>query len=89
MEGGLAPKTIKNIHRMLHRAFGDAVAWDYLTFNPTTNAVPHAESHNGSSRGLPTSSPGFFRLLGPIGVTRCGPGGHDGHASRRARPRRP
>jgi integrase len=27
---GLAPKTVKNVQRMLHRAFTDAVAWDYL-----------------------------------------------------------
>lgn len=36
---GLAPKTVKNIHRMLHRAFKDAVAWDYLTFNPAEHAT--------------------------------------------------
>jgi integrase len=35
---GLAPKTVKNIHRMLHRALKDAVAWDYLTFNPAEHA---------------------------------------------------
>jgi integrase len=35
---GLAPKTVKNIHRMLHRAFKDAVAWDYLAFNPAEHA---------------------------------------------------
>ena len=37
---GLAPKTIKNVHRMLHRAFGDAVAWRYIAFNPVAHAVP-------------------------------------------------
>lgn len=36
---GLAPKTVRNIHRMLHRAFNDAVAWGYLTANPTQHAV--------------------------------------------------
>jgi integrase len=35
---GLAPKTVRNIHRMLHRAFKDAVAWDYLGFNPAEHA---------------------------------------------------
>jgi len=35
---GLAPKTVKNVHRMLHRALKDAVAWDYLAFNPAEHA---------------------------------------------------
>jgi integrase len=35
---GLAPKTVKNVHRMLHRALKDAVAWDYMTFNPAEHA---------------------------------------------------
>jgi integrase len=39
-EAGLAPKTVKNVHRMLHRAFADAVAWRYLAFNPAEHAVP-------------------------------------------------
>jgi hypothetical protein len=32
-DAGLAPKTVRNAHRMLHRAFTDAVAWDYLVSN--------------------------------------------------------
>jgi integrase len=35
---GLAPKTVRNIHRMLHRAFRDAVAWRYVAFNPADHA---------------------------------------------------
>ena len=35
---GLAPKTVKNIHRMLHRALSDAVAWRYLEYNPAQHA---------------------------------------------------
>jgi integrase len=35
---GLAPKSVRNIHRLLHRALSDAVAWDYLTFNPAEHA---------------------------------------------------
>lgn len=35
---GLAPKTVKNVHRMLHRAFKDAVAWDYMSLNPAEHA---------------------------------------------------
>ena len=35
---GLAPKTVKNVHRMLHRALSDAVPWQYITSNPATHA---------------------------------------------------
>ena len=36
--GGLAPKTVQNVHRMLHRALRDAVRWDYLARNPAEDA---------------------------------------------------
>ena len=36
--GGLAPKTIENVHRMLRRALRDAVRWDYLPRNPAEQA---------------------------------------------------
>ena len=36
--GGLAPKSVRNVHGLLHRALKDAVAWDYLTFNPAEHA---------------------------------------------------
>jgi integrase len=35
---GLSAKSVKNIHRLIHRAFADAVAWDYLAFNPAQHA---------------------------------------------------
>lgn len=35
---GLSPKSVKNIHRMLHRALADAMAWQYLDFNPAEHA---------------------------------------------------
>lgn len=50
---GLAPKTVKNIHRMLHRAFKDAVAWDYLTFNPTEHASLPRVARNANTRPKP------------------------------------
>lgn len=37
---GLAPKTIRNIHAMIHRALADAVAWRYLSHNPASNVRP-------------------------------------------------
>lgn len=39
-EGGLAPKTIVNIHRMLHRALRDAVRWDMVPRNAAEDAQP-------------------------------------------------
>ena len=36
--GGLAPKTVQNVHRMLHRALSDAVKWDYLPRNVAEDA---------------------------------------------------
>lgn len=35
---GLSAKSIRNIHRLLHSAFRDAVAWQYLTFTPAEHA---------------------------------------------------
>ena len=35
---GLAPKSVKNVHRILHRAFSDAVAWQYMSMNPAEHA---------------------------------------------------
>lgn len=34
---GLAPKTVRNIHAMIHRALVDAVAWKYMSDNPASN----------------------------------------------------
>ncbi|MFN2486165.1 MAG: tyrosine recombinase XerC [Acidimicrobiia bacterium] len=36
----LAPKTIKNTHTLLHRAYRDAVAWGLVAANPADNANP-------------------------------------------------
>src|ERR1700682_4145106 len=37
---GLAPKTVRNIHAMIHRALVDAAAWKYIAYNPTSNIKP-------------------------------------------------
>jgi integrase len=50
---GLAPKTVKNIHRMLHRAFRDAVAWSYLAFNPAEHASLPRDARSGRNRPKP------------------------------------
>lgn len=50
---GLAPKTVKNVHRMLHRALKDAVAWNYLTLNPAEHASLPREQRRGRTRPKP------------------------------------
>jgi len=51
---GLAPKTVKNVHRMLHRAFTDAVAWDYLVSNPAEHAsLPREQRRMSRTRPQP------------------------------------
>ncbi len=40
MPPGLAPKTVRNIHAMIHRALVDAVAWKYINDNPASNVKP-------------------------------------------------
>ena len=59
-DAGLAPKTVKNIHRMLHRAFGDAAAWRYLAFNPVEHAVP---PRGRSKRPKPWTTDELARFL--------------------------
>jgi integrase len=38
--GGLAPKTVRNLHVMLHRALKDAVRWDLVPRNAAEDASP-------------------------------------------------
>lgn len=50
---GLAPKTVKNVHRMLHRALRDAVAWDYLVSNPAEHASLPRQKRGNRHRPQP------------------------------------
>jgi integrase len=43
---GLAPKTVRNVHAMLHRALVDAVAWKYIAYNPASNIKPPKRPRN-------------------------------------------
>jgi integrase len=38
--GGLAPKTVQNVHRMLHRALTDAMKWGMVPRNVAEDALP-------------------------------------------------
>jgi integrase len=39
-DGGLAPKTVRNVHSMLHKALTDAMRWGHLPRNPASLASP-------------------------------------------------
>lgn len=52
---GLSPKSVRNIHRLLHRALSDAVAWDYLIFNPAEHAIVPRERRRGRNTAQPWS----------------------------------
>jgi integrase len=54
---GLAVKTVKNVHRMIHQAFKDGVAWRYLEYNPAEHAALLRESRRGTRRGGDTWTP--------------------------------
>lgn len=49
-ESGLEPKTVRNVHIMLHKALADAVAWKYVEDNVAASvkppAVPRRRRHN-------------------------------------------
>jgi integrase len=47
---GLATKTVKNAHRMLHRALADAVAWRYIEYNPAEHAALPREKRKANGR---------------------------------------
>lgn len=62
---GLAPKTVRNVHRLLHRAFGDAVTWDYMAHNPAENARLPRQSRSQQGRPQPWTIDelsGWFRV---------------------------
>jgi integrase len=39
-KGGLSPTSVRNVHRVIHRALRDAVRWDRLSKNPAEFADP-------------------------------------------------
>jgi integrase len=52
---GLSPKSVRNVHRLLHRALSDAVAWDYLVFNPAEHASVPRERRRDRNIARPWS----------------------------------
>jgi hypothetical protein len=60
---GLAPKTVKNVHRMLHRALSDAVAWGYLAANPATHAsLPRERRRSARQRGKTWTADAWLKV---------------------------
>ena len=70
---GLAPKTVRNIHAMLHRALKDAVRWGYLVRNvadaadPPRGPLPRAAGLDPRAAAAPSST-----MSATTGCTPCG-----------------
>jgi integrase len=58
---GLAPKTVRNVHVMLHRALADAVNGRYLTENPASHARPPKVSRQRSAVWAPEQLSAFIQ----------------------------
>jgi integrase len=48
-KGGLSPKTVHNIHVLLHKALHDAVRWNYLPRNVVEFADPPRQTSSGKT----------------------------------------
>jgi integrase len=70
--GGLAPKTVRNIHGTLHAALQDAVRWGYVA----RNVADAVELPKGSTPEMQVWSPEqlrcFLNHVSPTGSTRPG-----------------
>jgi integrase len=66
---GLAPKTVKNVHRMIHLALASAVAWRYIDYNPAEHAALPRESRKGTRRRGTTWTPEELAAWLAVAVT--------------------
>ena len=72
---GLAPKSVKNVHRLLHRALGDAVAWQYMSTNPAEHASVPRDRGVRRNRPQPWALDelvAWLRSRSPTGSPGCG-----------------
>ena len=60
-KGGLSPKTVHNIHVLLHKALHDAVRWNYLPRNVAEFADPPRQTSTG--KAMSTWSPDELRTF--------------------------
>lgn len=63
VDPGLAPKTVRNIHAMIHRAMADAVAWKYKAHNPASNVRPPKRSRSRRTVWNPEDIQKFLRAV--------------------------
>jgi Phage integrase, N-terminal SAM-like domain/Arm DNA-binding domain len=69
---GLAPKTVRNIHALLHRALKDAARWGYVPHNrPMTSTRPKVRRPS-SGCGPPSSCAPSSDMSATTGCTHCG-----------------
>jgi integrase len=66
---GLAPKTVKNVHRMIHLALASAVAWRYVDYNPAEHAALPRESRKGTRKRGTTWTPDELAAWLGVAVT--------------------
>ena len=59
--GGLAPKTVRNVHVMLHRALSDAVRWDLIPRNVAEDASAPRVSRKPPTVWTPEQLGAFVR----------------------------
>jgi integrase len=71
MTRGLASKTVRNIHAMIHRALVDAVAWKYINDNPASNIKPPKRPRTRRKVWKPDQIQAFLSLCSTIGSRRC------------------
>lgn len=71
MTRGLAPKTVRNIHAMIHRALVDAVSWKYINDNPASNVKPPNAPERAGRYGSLTRFRASCCLYSMIGSLRC------------------
>jgi integrase len=66
---GLAPKTVKNVHRMIHLALASAVAWRCIDYNPAEHAALPRESRKGTRKRGTTWTPDELAAWLAVAVT--------------------
>jgi hypothetical protein len=69
---GLAPKTVRHVHTMLHKALADAVRWGRVPSNVATSPTHPARRHPRCTSGHPSNCGPSPR---PSATTGCSPRG--------------
>jgi hypothetical protein len=70
--GGLAPKTVRNVHVLIPLALRDAVRWGYVVRNVADAADPPKVSEPSCRSGVPASSAPSWAMSRAIASTPPG-----------------